>query len=259
MSDISNHLKTLIRLGKLDSLITQSTLEKKALELKLEERRAGHERSKREIDRREKEIVLRKREVDQVERRLKDEQLKLVERRRALATFSNYKLQQAAAREIENSGRQISEQESGILGEMDAIEKMASELAALSQAFQESDKEFVALAADTHGTIETLDSRIVDKQSERSALLQDIDKKLLNEYARVQHKHPQDPIVPLIDNKCSGCHMNMTAQISVQLAKGDALVRCRGCGRILYLENQDRDSQESGKQGNESAGSISPV
>ena len=35
---------------------------------------------------------------------------------------------------------------------------------------------------------------------------------------------------------CTGCHVQVRPQIVVELHKGEKLVNCPGCGRILYIE-----------------------
>ena len=71
--------------------------------------------------------------------------------------------------------------------------------------------------------------------AERQALTVQIDAASLKLYERVHEKYMMDPVIPLKGNTCTGCFMQVGPQVHVTLSKGDALVRCPGCGRIVYL------------------------
>ena len=76
-------------------------------------------------------------------------------------------------------------------------------------------------------------------RQEREALVaKDIPVDVLRRYDRLRTRTPADrrALVPIRDGICDGCHMNITAQVRVNVAKGQ-VAPCLNCGRLLYIED----------------------
>ncbi|MDI6783759.1 MAG: C4-type zinc ribbon domain-containing protein, partial [bacterium] len=58
---------------------------------------------------------------------------------------------------------------------------------------------------------------------------------LLSRIERLQKRYNGHAIVPAIDNACHGCRVIVSTQLIVRLQKGEQIIYCENCGRILYL------------------------
>lgn len=235
MEESQNSLRKLIEIGELDSVLSRITAERRQIEEKLKGKKQALTKAHKALQEKKGEAELKTSSLRKEEKRLKDEQSKLVERRKALSSFSNYKLQQAAEREIEGVSKQLSAQESTIVASMDSVEKLNQELTALQEGYDGLSKEFDEFEKESTETLSTLEERFADKSKMRDELFGDIDTEILRVYKRTQQRYPSDPLVPVKNNSCSGCFMQLPPQNYNELLAGQKLVQCRGCGRILFL------------------------
>lgn len=170
------------------------------------------------------------------ERWLRDEQQKLVDRRKGLATLNDYKLQQAAEREIEKASYQLSVQEERLLAQLEKIEAQEKEIVALRLSVEQGQADLGKLEQDGRDELQALQSRLEEKSVERARLAAEVEPKALKEYDIVRQRYAMDPIVEVKGGTCHGCHMTVPKQLLVLIAKAEGLTRCRGCARILHLE-----------------------
>lgn len=229
-------LAKLIKISVLDASLARIAAEKKRWETDLAGKLQLLKLKRDESDKRvrlaeEKKSVCRKEE-----KRLKDERTKLNERRQALASFNNYKTQQAAEREIDHNLRQLGGQEELLLNALVEIEKIEGDLAQLSESITSLAGNCEKLELEARENITQLEERQRDAQSQRDALVVGIEREPLATYDKVRTRYVTDPLVMIKNNTCSGCFMAIVPQMIVEIAKGESLVRCRGCGRILILE-----------------------
>jgi len=54
-------------------------------------------------------------------------------------------------------------------------------------------------------------------------------------YVKSRVKHPPY-LSPLVDMRCSGCHLKVSGEVLTASRIHGALARCDGCGRMVYLE-----------------------
>lgn len=76
--------------------------------------------------------------------------------------------------------------------------------------------------------------------SERETLTQGISTGVLRTYERMRGSSLKpNPVVPATNGVCQGCYMVVTKSVVMELRKGDELVLCEHCGRILFLGDGD--------------------
>ena len=229
-------LKKLLGISEFDAKIAAINVEKRTLDAKRKEKQETRNAAKTESDRKTREYEERRGAYSREERRLKDAQQKLVDRRKALTTLGSYKLQVAAEREIEAAAKQLGAQEEQLIQVLEQIEVLEQGAREAQSAFTEADKAFQAIDKEIAETFATLDERANMYLLERNKLLPEIDEKSLEVYERVKQRYPMDPVVPFKQRTCGGCFMELGPQTTVEISRGKSLVRCRGCGRLLYLE-----------------------
>jgi len=92
---------------------------------------------------------------------------------------------------------------------------------------------------------EQIDKELQEVIEERKALEQQkltaqtkVDPELLNYYLKIKQKRKTGPVVvPLKDEICSGCYMQVLPQTINEIMAGEKINTCRHCGRILYYPN----------------------
>jgi predicted nucleic acid-binding Zn-ribbon protein len=69
---------------------------------------------------------------------------------------------------------------------------------------------------------------------ERDELAATVDKSLLSQYERVRKRWGGTGIADATDGRCSACHIALRPQRFQELRKGEEVLSCESCGRILY-------------------------
>jgi predicted nucleic acid-binding Zn-ribbon protein len=229
-------LPVIIQLSKLDVQIATLLAQKRKLETELANRKqviGGHEGKKAA---REKVLGEKKALCTKEEKGVKAERDRINERRAALNTLNNYKLQQAAEREIDFVAKQIGQREDLLLGLMREIETLEKEVADIDGVMKGLGEEYAALDAEASETIRTLDEQLgglTTERAEHAAVL--TGQPILLAYNRIRDRFPSNPVVEVLNrDSCSGCFMKLGPQVVVQVSRQD-VVKCPGCGRILRL------------------------
>ena len=232
-------LSLLVAVGKIDANLAHIAAEERKCRADIDQRTIKLKKISDELQRQDADIKNSRARYQKEEKALRDEQSKLIDRRKALATFPNYKLQQAAEKEIDNTSRELSGREEVLLTMIDqfeGLEKLFNE----KSLFAVNEREELEAATKEFNEMKTgFDERRRRQTEERMALTAQIDAVSLKLYERVHEKYMMDPVIPLKGNTCSGCFMQVGPQVFVTLKKGDALVRCPGCGRIVYLNESE--------------------
>ena len=81
--------------------------------------------------------------------------------------------------------------------------------------------------------VDSIDSQLTELTAERATRAAAVDEDLLEHYERLFASKNGNAVVALEHEVCMGCHMKITTQTVVRV-KGDEIVHCEQCGRILY-------------------------
>ncbi len=229
-------LPTLIEISKLDVLIALLSAQKKKLEGELAARKQVIVAYDAKRSARAKVLAEKKLLCDREEKSTKHERDRINERRAALNTLNNYKLQQAAEREIDFVAKQIGQREDLLLGLMREIETMEKDLVDTESVIKGLQDEFSALEKESTEAIQGIDSQLQTLNGERTAQAGILaGQKCLVEYNRIKDRFPSNPIVEVLNrDSCAGCFMKLGPQVGVLVSRGD-VVKCPGCGRMLRL------------------------
>jgi len=71
-------------------------------------------------------------------------------------------------------------------------------------------------------------------RTERSALAAQLDPNLLKAYEHQRRKWGSRTVVEAVEGRCTGCQISLRPQFLQDLRRGDQLMFCETCGRILY-------------------------
>jgi predicted nucleic acid-binding Zn-ribbon protein len=232
-------LPLLIELSKLDGRIAILQAQQKKLEDERKTRTQALTTLQAKREARVKIQSEKKALVTREEKAIKLEREKIHERRRALSTLNNYKLQQAAEREIEYVSKQIGQREDLLLGLMREVEVLDKELQDADTALQGMRDELAAFDKTSGESIAQITEDLRALQDDRTKQAQSVGNvQILTTYGRIVARFPSDPIVDVMNREsCSGCFMKVGPQVAVQISRGD-VVKCPGCGRILKLPRE---------------------
>ena len=172
------------------------------------------------------------------EHRLKDEQAKIVERRKQLMAIGGAKVAKMMEREIEIATRSVQSLEEAamkVMEEGDQLNKVVTEIKEKLQSLE------TTLNEETPGAeteLKSMDSELSGLTSERDGLFKQLEPRLQRLYKRVQGRYPGSPVAMASKSSCRACFRALPAQTYNQILAGYYLIQCPGCARILvYTED----------------------
>ena len=228
-------LQKLIALQNLDTSIRKLEKEQQAIP----ERRAEIER---EFDQRAFEIRAlesRRDEAKHTRARLENE---VVEQRgraeRAERNLMSSKKQDeytAAIREADAARKQISALETQILEQLEQLEQAEASL-------NERAEEIASLNSDREAKLKAFDDetgtiggRLEAARKEREEVFANLPKQMSTLYSRIRARIRDGVAVAEARNRsCTACFMSLRPQVMAEIRRGEEVLTCDNCGRILF-------------------------
>ena len=137
--------------------------------------------------------------------------------------------------DIERLNREINQCAREVGKLLNEVETATGEYRSTGAAYNKNRKEFDAVKAlcekekaDSAAEAAALDAEIAAKA-------QNVEPRLLERFKRAKQHNP-NPVVLVVNAKCSGCNMSLPTSALKRLAQPDSYLECENCGRILYAE-----------------------
>ncbi len=156
-----------------------------------------------------------------------------------LSLLKTNKEYQAKTLEIENIKADKSVIEEKILLGYDEIEAARRAVDAERVVVATYEKEFLSNKKSIEDQMAIWRDQLTVKESQRNRLTPDVRPDVLSRYERILNNKEGLGIVAVIaDRSCGGCYMHLTEQLVNNIKKGEELVCCDACARILYLADE---------------------
>jgi predicted nucleic acid-binding Zn-ribbon protein len=232
---LKNDLSQLILLQKLDTDIRQLREEIESLPQRqavLEEQFAASVAEYLALRRSLEEALTRRGEL---EVRTETEQQRHLKFKADLMKSTNEREYTTAVREIDISRKMIATLESETLKLMEQIEKLEAEVAARTP-----DMEVRRVEVDRQ--LESLRTRATDAATEVEALLGQrpdlygsLSPDARSNYDRLSRMRSGLALAEARNYSCLGCRMSLRPQVFNDIRRGEQVITCENCGRILYF------------------------
>lgn len=202
---------------------------KNLIESRLKANRDAHHQAQEELKKNAAAIKAQELEIDSVKETIK----KYRAQQGQIKSNDQYRALEREIREQMGRVRELEEREIVLMEQSESLKKIVAEREA------ELKKEEEAVQGDT----KVLDERLSNIQGEveaarknRDALTEGIDEAWLSRYTRVFNNKGDYALVPVENGTCGGCHMKVPPQLVQDAKRGDAMVSCSYCGRLLYWQ-----------------------
>ena len=169
------------------------------------------------------------------EHRLKDEEQKIVERRKQLSAIGGAKSAKLMERELDIATRVLQTMEQNAMQTLEEVETLKTQVEEAKAHAESSEQEFEELTKETEQTLKKLEKDITKLDSTREKQLGKIDQRLKNLYRKVNTRYPGEAIALARDGACRSCFRALPAQLYNQIMAGNMLIQCPGCSRILVF------------------------
>ncbi len=194
---------------------------------------------KRSLDSADEEIASYEERKAPLEVELKENQALLDAADARIKRIKTNKEYLAMQREIDLAKKRKADLEEQVLTIMEKIEKKTSERERIRVSF-ETDK---VILDEKKGKLNTqmkeLKAVLAEYKGKDDRLRKIVDKSLLSRYDRIKQSKKGLAVVECFEGVCRGCHMHIQPQLFNELIRGDRLINCPACQRILYVKAKE--------------------
>ena len=138
----------------------------------------------------------------------------------------------ALLHEMAQAREAISDHETKILEHMEAIERATASLEAAAQEAESVRSRHTEEEREIETRQGELTSEIERFRELRTQAGQGVERELLSHYERVASGR-RPAVVSITDERCSGCRVRIPPQSFIEILRGEAIVTCDNCSRIL--------------------------
>lgn len=171
----------------------------------------------------------------QLDTELSETRAKAEKAERDLMSSTNSKAYEAAIREVDSAKKHISQLETQILETMETSEQAEKdisqhepEVAKLRAEMEEKLKSF-------EEQVRVMTEELSQRRRERESLLATIPKPMSTLYNRISTRIRDGVAVAEARNgSCTACFMSLRPQVMAEIRRGQEIIQCDNCNRILF-------------------------
>lgn len=154
---------------------------------------------------------------------------------RALMASTNEKEYTAAIREADAARKHASQLETQILEQMEGVEGAEKRMGELEPEVAKLRQERDERVAAFDGQVERERRELEECERERARLLSELPKPMGAMYDRISKRIRDGVAVAEAKNgACSACRMSLRPQVMADVRRGEEIITCDNCNRILY-------------------------
>ncbi len=231
---IQEQIKILVELQKIDSEIYHLKKELETHPLLKQKVEADFEKKKSRLKTAEEELKAAQLKQKQKEVDLQAQEEKIKKLQSQLYQLKTNKEYSAMDMEIKGLKADNSVLEEDILKLLDAVDqakiKCTQEKEALASEEKKSKEELARVAQ----RATEIQSDLAAHEEKRKSYVPNVDTKLVAQYEKILKGREGLALVPVRNNSCSGCHLELPPQVVNEIQMQDKLIVCESCARILY-------------------------
>jgi predicted nucleic acid-binding Zn-ribbon protein len=236
-------LDKLIELQKTDTNLRRL---KRSLEM-AEQRRAEieqefeqHASSIREVQSKRDELHARRAEY---EKQIAENKTYLERADRNLKHAQNQKEYETAMRETDALQKQIAAYETQIVESMEELETVESELEGRAEEISSLDAKRAEALSEFDSLVKRDRKEYDAELKHRAEAFATLPDRLASIYDRMaQRSRDGIAVAEVVNGSCSACYMQLRPQVQLNVKKGDEIITCESCTRILYLAPREAEA-----------------
>jgi len=145
---------------------------------------------------------------------------------------------QAVSKEITVARKQKTEMEEQILQKIGRIEDLKGEIGGLEENLGALQGNIAEQKAEVQTRIAKLDEGIVQDNAARDEIVKGLSSSVIRRYTLLREQRRGLAVAEARGGSCLGCNMNLPPQLYNSLFRGDDLITCPHCQRMLILRQE---------------------
>jgi len=181
--------------------------------------------------------------IDIIEKNKKNLELEIEENaskikkvKNKLMMVSNSREYQAMMKELDNFERINRNREEDLAVLLEDLNLLRKDLDEITAQIEEKQSKMDELKEKSQSELKELQATIDELKQRRENAYNSIPKPILSRYNFIKERLNQPVVVPVRDGICLGCCISITPQVYVELQKGEQILNCPNCQRLIYWE-----------------------
>ena len=171
----------------------------------------------------------------QLDNELAETRTKAEKAERDLMSSTNAKAYEAAIREVDSAKKHISQLETQILELMEAAEQAENEIRQHEPEIAKMRAEMEEKLRDFEQQTRAQNDELTALRAERERLGATLPKPMSSLYNRISTRIRDGiAVAEASNNSCTACFMTLRPQVMSEIRRGDEIIICDNCSRILY-------------------------
>ncbi|NIM02587.1 hypothetical protein GTN66_00305 [bacterium] len=239
---MNEQLKKLIELQEVDLLLDRIRSEMDQIPKEIDRLKGEYEQSAASLNELKKKITELQvdRKNKELELRSKEEELK--KHQSELFSVKTNEAYTALLKEIEEGKKLKNDIEDRVLAVMEQEDALFTEEKIKKAKLAKRKEEVSEQQRELEDKLQRLKQNLQEVQSEQKQKIGNIKAEIFKRYQRIREKKDGVAVVPVADKFCGGCNIALPPQLINDVLKGEDLVACRNCLRILYLKEKSEGS-----------------
>ena len=162
---------------------------------------------------------------------------------RNLKHAQNQKEYETAMRETDALQKQISAAETQIVEIMEEVEGVEKELEERAEEINTLDGKRDAALAEFDAALANDKKEFESETKHRQTAFATLPVRLASVYDRLaQRSRDGIAVAEVVNGSCSACFMSLRPQVQLNVKKGDEIITCESCTRILYMPKREAEA-----------------
>jgi predicted nucleic acid-binding Zn-ribbon protein len=238
---MQNDLEMLLKLQVIDYDLGELERSKEYLPDMMENLRKEIEDAKLHYERTEQELTDLKVTQKNLELDLSSKQSDLKRLQEQMMAIKTNKEYDALVAQIDSVKNGINENETSLLETIERIEKLQVDVVEFQKRFQEYGERNNRELQILQEKMDSVGTKIQIKESERNNISIRIPKRTLSIYDRVRKSRGGSVVVSVKKRACGACYKALPPHRIQELKRGDQLIICDNCGRMLIWQNGESE------------------
>ena len=239
-------LDKLIELQKTDTnlrRLKQSIQTSEARRAEIEQEFEQHAFSIREIQARRDDLNTKRADL---EKQIAENKTYLERASRNLQHAQNSKEYETAMRETDTLQKQIGAFETQVVEAMESLEGVEKELEERAEEISTLDIKRTAALTEFDAALAKHKTEFDSETKHRQTAFATLPPRLASIYDRLaQRSRDGIAVAEVVNGSCSACYMQLRPQVQVNVKKGDEIITCESCTRIMYMPKRGAEAGAS--------------
>ncbi len=154
-----------------------------------------------------------------------------------LKEIKTQKEYQAVSKEVSSAKKLTTELEDQVLQKVGQLEELESLIAEKQENLDLLETNIATQQADVQSKVDKVEAEIAGGLAAKAAAEKGLPSSMVKRYQQLRDQRKGIAVVEAKDGCCLGCNMNLPPQLYNLLFRGDDLITCPHCQRVLILQN----------------------